>query len=179
MALTAVASFNSCTHLSSQNSSFSKAIVTDKHGMSTYSDGSRTRHVRATAYSHMEKEVGAPGRKTASMTTLKYGKVRSVATDWSRLPLGTKFKVVGQPGITYIVDDYGSALVGTNTIDMFHPTLKGMYNWGTRDVTIQIIQMGSWERSARLLKDRTRHNHCRKMYYTIKSKIKKSNFAQN
>ncbi len=197
MALTAAASLNSCSDLASQSStsqvkkttpkvsntttvsSYSKAIGKDKHGMSTYSDGSRTRYVRATAYSHMEKEVGAPGRKTASMTILKYGKVRSVAADWSRLPLGTKFKIKGKPGITYVVDDYGSALVGTNTIDMFYPTLKGMRNWGTRNVTIQIIQMGSWERSARLLKGRTKYKHCRKMYYAIQSKLNKSKYVKN
>ena len=39
-----------------------KTIGKDKHGMPTYTDKSRTRLLRATAYSHMEKEVGAPGR---------------------------------------------------------------------------------------------------------------------
>ena len=148
----------------------SKTIGKDKHGMPTYSDSSRTRYVRVTAYSHMEKEPGAPGRKSAAMTTLKYGSTRSAAADWSRLPLGTKFKTSSNPGITYVVDDYGSALVGTNTVDFFYPTIKQMYNWGTRKVTIQIIQMGSFERSAKLLKGRLHASHCRKMYYAIKKK---------
>ncbi len=150
--------------------SYSKRIGKDKHGMPTYSDSSRTRYLRATAYSHMEKEVGAPGRYNAAGSILKYGKTRSVGADWSRLPLGTKFKIVGKPGITYVVDDYGSALVGTNTIDMFHPSLRGMRKWGTRKVTIKIIQMGSWKRSAKLLKGRLHAKHCRKMYYAIKRK---------
>lgn len=157
----------------------SKKIGKDKHGMPTYADSSRTRYLRATAYSHMENEPGAPGRKNAAGTILKYGSTRSAAADWSRLPLGTKFKVVGKPGITYIVDDYGSALVGTNTIDMFYPTLRGMNNWGTRKVTIQIIQMGSFERSAKLLKGRLHAKHCRKMYYAIKNKTNKSSVATN
>ena len=109
-------------------SAYSKKTGTkDKHGMPSYTDGSRTRYVRATAYSHMEHEVGAPGRMTASGTILKYGKLRSVAADWSRLPLGTKFKIKGQSA-TYVVDDYGSALIGTNTIDMFYPSHSVLNN---------------------------------------------------
>jgi len=156
-----------------KSSSTAKKIGTDKHGMPTYTDSSRTRYVRATAYSHMENEPGAPGRLSAAGTTLKYGQTRSAAADWSRLPLGTKFKVVGQP-YTYVVDDYGSALAGTNTIDMFFPTLSGMNKWGTRKVTIKIIQMGSFERSAKLLKGRLHASHCRKMYYAITSKKNRS-----
>ncbi|MFT5634115.1 MAG: 3D (Asp-Asp-Asp) domain-containing protein [Rubritalea sp.] len=155
-----------------------KTIGKDKHGMPTYTDKSRTRLLRATAYSHMEKEVGAPGRKNAAGTTLKYGSTRSAAADWSKLPLGTKFKVIGKPGITYVVDDYGSALAGTNTIDMFYPTLRAMHNWGTRRVIIQIIQMGSFERSAKILSGRKHAAHCREMYYAIKKKHGKS-FARN
>jgi 3D (Asp-Asp-Asp) domain-containing protein len=151
-----------------------KSIGRDKHGMPTYADKSRTRYLRATAYSHMEKEVGAPGRKNAAGTTLKYGSTRSAAADWSKLPLGTKFKVIGKPGVTYVVDDYGSALAGTNTIDMFYPTLRAMNNWGTRNVTIRIIQMGSFARSAKILSGRKHAAHCRKMYYAIRKKLGKS-----
>lgn len=158
----------------------SRQIGTDKHGMPTYADAARVRYVRATAYSHMEKEPGAPGRKNAAGTILKYGKIRSAAADWSVLPLGTKFKIKGQPNHTYIVDDYGSALVGTNTVDIFKPTLRSMYAWGTRKIEITIVQMGSFERSAKLLKGRTKYWHCRQMYNAIQGKLKsKSSFAQN
>lgn len=159
--------------------SVSTKIGKDKHGMSTYSDSSRSRYVRATAYSHMEREPGAPGRKNAAGTILKYGSTRSAAADWSRLPLGTKFRVKGQPGITYIVDDYGSALVGTNTVDFFFPTLRQMRNWGTRKVTIDIIEMGSFSKSAKLLKGRQHASHCRKMYYAIKKKLNTGSYAKN
>lgn len=178
MAITSCASTGSSTASGAKNENLTentgKRIGTDKHGMPTYSDDSRTRYLRATAYSHMEKEVGAPGRKNAAGTTLKYGKTRSAAADWSKLPLGTKFKVVGKPGVTYVVDDYGSALAGTNTIDFFYPSLRAMNNWGTRNVTIQIIQMGSFERSAKILSGRKHASHCRKMYYAIKKKLGKS-----
>ncbi len=147
-----------------------KRIGSDKHQMPTYADAARSRFVRATAYSHMEMEDGAPGRKNAAGSILKHGSTCSVAADWSRLPLGTKFKIKGQPRITYIVDDYGSALQSTNTIDMFFPTLGQMNEWGTREVLIQIIQMGSFEQSANILSKRVYAPHCREMFYAIKRK---------
>lgn len=161
------------------STSKSRVIGKDKHGMPTYSDSSRTRHVRATAYSHKEREKGAPGRKNAAGGILKYGKVRSAAADWSRLPLGTRFKISGQPNVTYVVDDYGSALVGTNTVDIFKPTLRSMHKWGTRKITIRIVKMGDYKRSARLLKGRRSHKHCRRMYYAIQRKLGKSAVAKN
>lgn len=123
----------------------------------------RTRYVRTTAYSHMEMEPGAPGRMNAAGGILKYGTVRSAAADWSVYPLGTTFRIKGQP-YTYVVDDYGSALVGTNTIDIFKPSLSSMRYWGTRKAEITVIQWGSFERSLRLLKGRTKYPHCRQMY---------------
>lgn len=149
----------------------SRKLAKDKHGMPTYkSHSERTRYVRTTSYSHMENEPGAPGRMNAAGGILKYGSVRSAAADWSVYPLGTKFRVKGQPHI-YVVDDYGSALVGTNTIDIFKPSLRSMRRWGTRKTEITVIQWGSYERSLRLLKGRTRYNHCRRMYYGCKRKL--------
>lgn len=191
LAILVGASFTSCatqtnlvsgktaiTKTAAATATTSKSIGRDKHGMPTYADASRVRYVRATAYSHMEREVGAPGRKNAAGTILKYGKVRSAAADWSVLPLGTKFKIKGQPNYTYVVDDYGSALVGTNTVDIFKPTLRGMRSWGTRKIEITIVQMGSFERSSKLLKGRTGYKHCRKMYNAIQGKlVQKSQFA--
>ncbi len=137
------------------------------------SHSDRTRYVRTTAYSHMENEPGAPGRMNASGGILKYGSVRSAAADWSVYPLGTKFRVKGQSHI-YVVDDYGSALVGTNTIDIFKPSLRSMRSWGTRKTEITVVQWGSFERSARMLKGRTRYNHCRRMYYGCTKKLNSS-----
>ncbi|MGJ8677121.1 MAG: 3D domain-containing protein [Akkermansiaceae bacterium] len=152
----------------------SKSLPKDKHGMPTYKNHKeRTRYVRTTSYSHMENEPGAPGRMNAAGGILQYGSVRSAAADWSVYPLGTKFRVKGQSHI-YVVDDYGSALVGTNTIDIFKPTLSAMRKWGTRKTEITVIQWGSYERSLALLKGRTKYHHCRKMYYGCKKKVASS-----
>ncbi len=154
------------------------SLPKDKYGSPTYSVGERHRLVRTTAYSHMENEPGAPGRKTAIGTTLAYGAVRSAAADWSVYPVGTRFKIKGLP-YTYVVDDFGSALVGTNTIDIFHPTLGLMRKWGTRKAEITITHWGSAERTLAILKKRTRHSHCRRMYYASLAKYQAGNVAQN
>ena len=149
----------------------SASLPKDKHGMPTYKKlTQRTRYVRTTAFSHMENEPGAPGRLNASGTILKYGRVRSAAADWSVYPLGTVFRVKGLPH-TYVVDDYGSALVGTNTIDIFKPTLGLMNKWGTRKTEITVIQWGSYQRSLNLLKGRKKYAHCLKMYNGCKARL--------
>ena len=126
--------------------------------------------VRTTAYSHREKEQGGKyGALTASGRRLRYGRIRSAGADWSRYPLDTKFRIVGQPHI-YVVEDYGRSLVGTNTIDLYKPTLRGIRNWGTRRVNIQIIEWGSLQRSAEILKGRLHYAHVRKMYNAINAK---------
>ncbi len=131
----------------------------------------QTRHVRTTAYSCKENEKGGKyGSNNAVGTRLQYGQVRSAAADWSRYPVGTKFRIVGQPHV-YVIDDYGSALVGTDTIDFYKPTLRMMNDWGVRHIDIEILQWGCFHRSAEILKARTRYSHTRKMYYDIKPKL--------
>jgi 3D (Asp-Asp-Asp) domain-containing protein len=155
-----------------------QSLPTDKHGRPTYkSDSARHRVVRTTSYSHQEGEVGAPGRLNAIGTTLKYGQVRSAAADWSRYPVGTTFRIKGLPH-TYVIDDYGSALVGTNTIDIYHPSLGLMRKWATRDVEINIIKWGSWERTANLLRGRIKYGHCARMYYATMRKLSSNRVAQ-
>lgn len=144
-----------------------KRYSKDKYGTPSYPRSKTHRVVRTTAYSHQENEKGAPWRKNALGTYLKYGKVRSAAADWSRYPVGTQFKIKGLP-YTYIIDDYGSALVGTNTLDIYHPNLRSMRLWGTRNAEIKVIKWGSWEKTLAILKGRLKYSHTRKMYYAAK-----------
>src|SRR5581483_9088763 len=96
--------------------------------------------------------------------------VRSAASDWSRFPLGTHFKIVGTKE-EYIIDDYGTALVGTNTIDLYKPSRLEMKRWGVRHVDIDILEWGSSERSLQILTKRASHPHVRKMVYALQKKI--------
>src|SRR5678816_4659156 len=75
--------------------------------------------VRTTAYTHTE----AGGRRNAVGTRLSGKNVKSAAADWSRWPLGTKFRIVGTDEV-FQIDDYGSAPVGTGTIDLYKSNLS-------------------------------------------------------
>lgn len=127
--------------------------------------------VRTTAYTHDESDHIVYGVKNAIGTNLKYGMVRSAAADWSRFPVGTRFCIASEPGIVYEVDDYGSALVGTGTIDLYKPSRSMMDNWGVRHVDIKVLTWGSYERSVQLMRDRTRWPHVRQMMNSIQSQI--------
>ena len=127
--------------------------------------------VRTTAYTHTEADHIAYSNKNALGTTLKYySRVRSAAADWSKYPVGTRFRIVGKPEI-YEIDDYGSALVGKNTIDLYKPSRSKMNDWGTRNVEIEVIKWGSYRRSMDILKDRTRYGHVRSMVKELKKKV--------
>jgi 3D (Asp-Asp-Asp) domain-containing protein len=139
----------------------------DKHSMPVYSYSERHRVVRTTAYTCSEADHIQYGSKNAAGTYLRYSdKVRSAAADWSFYPVGTVFRVKGLPQL-YVIDDYGSALTGTGTIDMYHPTRSMMNQWGRRNVEISVVKWGSFERSAEILKDRVKYPHCRQMLSNI------------
>ena len=70
-----------------------------------------------------------------------------------------------------MVEDYGSALAGTNTIDIYKPSLYSMRNWGTRHTEINVIQLVYYERSDRMIKVRVRYDHCRHFYYGFMRKL--------
>lgn len=135
-----------------------------------HSHGPR-RSVRTTAYSHKESDSLQYGVKNAAGSNLKYGRVRSAAADWSVYPVGTVFRIEGEPYL-YEVDDYGSALVGTQTIDLYKPTMSAMRDWGVRQVDIEILQWGSYQKSLTILEPRTQKaSHVRQMADSIRSKI--------
>jgi 3D (Asp-Asp-Asp) domain-containing protein len=119
----------------------------------------RMHNVRTTAYSRGEK---AGGPRNAVGEYLSGRHVLSAASDWSRFPLGTRFRVVGNEE-EYIIDDYGTALVGTNTIDLYKPSRLDMKRWGVRRVDIDILQWGSNEQSLKVLNARKKHPTVRRM----------------
>ena len=139
----------------------------DKHSMPVYAFSERTRIVRTTAYTDSEADHLIYGNKNATGTPLRYtNRVRSAAADWSFYPVGTTFRIKGLPYL-YVVDDYGSALTGTGTIDIYKPNKEIMKLWGSRNVELTVVQWGSFTRSAELLKQRTGYDHCRQMLSNI------------
>ena len=74
---------------------------------------------------------------------------------------------------------FGSSLVGTNTIDIYHPNLSSMRLWGSRHIEIAVIQWGDWDRTLNILAGRTQYAHTRKMYYAARAKVKSGKVVRN
>ena len=118
--------------------------------------------VRTTAYTHTE----AGGRRNAIGERLSGKNVKSAAADWSRWPLGTKFRIV-ETGEIFRIDDYGGALIGTRTIDLYKTNRLEMRRWGVRSVDIDVIEWGSREESLKVLQPRKRNPLVRRMILAI------------
>lgn len=125
--------------------------------------------IRTTAYTHTESDHLKHGNRNALGTTLQSSTIHSAAADWSRWPAGTVFQIVAT-GELYKVDDYGWALSGTNTIDLYKPTRGEMNAWGVRRVTIHILQWGNVRDSYRVLRPRRRYRHVARMLGQIEER---------
>jgi 3D (Asp-Asp-Asp) domain-containing protein len=133
--------------------------------VATRAVGHRVTKVRTTAYTRGERG----GKHNAMGTSLAGRHVMSAASDWSRFPLGTHFRVVGTND-EYMIDDYGVALVGTNTIDLYKPSRLEMKRWGVRRVDIDILEWGSSEKSLKVLAPRAHHSYIRHMIADLQKK---------
>jgi len=122
-------------------------------------------HVRTTAYTRKEKG----GVRNALGKYLSGHHVMIAAADWSRFPLGTRFRICSTRE-EFIIDDYGTALVGTGTIDLYKPTKLEMKRWGVRTVDIDILQWGSEEQSLKVLGPRAKHQTVRRMIAGLQKK---------
>src|SRR5450432_2777837 len=132
---------------------------------STHSTPKRVSKVRTTAYTHTE----AGGSRNAIGARLSGRNVMSAAADWSRWPLGTKFRIVDTHEDIQI-DDYGSALIGTGTIDLYKQNRPSMNKWGVRSVDIDVIEWGSPEKSLEVLAPRAKNRRIRTMIVALSRK---------
>lgn len=131
-------------------------------------DGLRIEGVKTTAYSASVEDNGDNDGRNALGRPLKTGRVTSAAADWSRWPVGTRFRIV-ETGQEYIVDDYGSALVGTGTIDLYKTSDAQVDRWGVRHVTIEVLEWGSPRKSLQILRERRGARHTREMVKALQA----------
>jgi 3D (Asp-Asp-Asp) domain-containing protein len=96
-------------------------------------------------------------------------KIGSAAADWSRWPMGTTFRLLST-GQIYRVEDYGWALAGRNTIDLYMATPAEMNAWGARQEPIQILKWGDSEESLRFLQRHQDYKHIRRMVLELQGK---------
>ena len=132
----------------------------------TLTTGKRLPKVRTTAYTHHE---GGSGYNNALGRRLSGQHVMSAASDWSHFPVGTRFRVA-DTNEEYVIDDYGSALIGTDTIDLYKPSRLEMKRWGVRHVDIDILEWGSEEESLKVLASRCKHRCVRQMVTALEKK---------
>lgn len=132
-----------------------KIVMVGEHGQ-------RISKVRTTAYTHTE----AGGSHNAIGTKLSGRNVMSAASDWSHWPLGTRFRIVGTDEI-FEIDDYGSALIGTGTIDLYKTNRLAMREWGVRAVDIEVLEWGSRSHSLEVLTPRKRNRRVKAMMVAL------------
>jgi 3D (Asp-Asp-Asp) domain-containing protein len=95
--------------------------------------------------------------------------IGSAAADWSRWPVGTTFRLLST-GQMYRVDDYGWALSGRNTIDLYMANQRDMNSWGARQETIQILQWGDSQQSLQFLQSHQDYRHIKRMVLELEGR---------
>lgn len=118
--------------------------------------GTKPKTKKATKKAPGEKKLVIKKPKTKAPT------IGSAAADWARWPAGTTFRLVST-GQMYRVDDYGWALSGRNTIDLYMATPREMNSWGARQEPIQVLHWGDPQESLRLLQPHQSSKHIQRM----------------
>jgi 3D (Asp-Asp-Asp) domain-containing protein len=109
----------------------------------------------------------SPGRR--SLGAGGKPRVGSAAADWSRWPMGTTFRLLSTSQI-YRVEDYGWALAGRNTIDLYMPNQRAMNSWGARQETIQILKWGDPQESLQFLRRHQDYKHIKRMVLELEGR---------
>jgi len=139
-------------------------------------------------FSMEEREAVTPGPKRAPRATravkptrnvkravavAKPPQIGSAAADWSRWPAGTVFRLLST-GQNYRVEDYGWALSGRNTIDLYMANQREMNNWGAREETIEVLKWGDPEESLQFLRRHQDYRHIKRMVLELEGRHKEA-----
>jgi 3D (Asp-Asp-Asp) domain-containing protein len=109
------------------------------------------------------------GGKRVVAVSSKLPRIGSAAADWSRWPMGTTFRLLST-GQMYRVEDYGWALSGRNTIDLYMSNRSDMNLWGARQEPIQILHWGDPQQSLQILQPHTEHKHIKRMVLELQGR---------
>jgi 3D (Asp-Asp-Asp) domain-containing protein len=125
-----------------------------------------TRVTTTTTKTRVTKTSRVVKRAVAVRRTPKIG---SAAADWSRWPMGTTFRLLST-GQIYRVEDYGWALSGRNTIDLYMANQRDMNSWGARQEPIQILRWGDSQQSFQFLQSHQDYKHIKRMVLELKGR---------
>jgi len=122
------------------------------------------------------KQAAKPERKVKRAIPVAPGRslsrppqIGSAAADWSRWPAGTVFRLLST-GQNYRVEDYGWALSGRNTIDLYMANRREMNAWGARQERIEILKWGDPQESLQFLQRHQDYKHIRRMVLELEGR---------
>lgn len=120
------------------------------------------------------KRPAKPSRNVKrAVAVSKPPQIGSAAADWSRWPAGTMFRLLST-GQSYRVEDYGWALSGRNTIDLYMPNQREMNSWGARQETIEIVKWGDPRESLQFLERHQDYRHIKRMVLELEGREKEA-----
>jgi 3D (Asp-Asp-Asp) domain-containing protein len=109
------------------------------------------------------------GAKRAVAVSKGPPRIGSAAADWSRWPMGTTFRLLST-GQMYRVEDYGWALSGRNTIDLYMANQRDMNAWGARQEPIQVLHWGDPQESLQFLRGHQDYKHIKRMVLELEGR---------
>ena len=113
------------------------------------------------------------GNVKRAVAVSKPPQIGSAAADWSRWPAGTVFRLLST-GQNYRVEDYGWALSGRNTIDLYMANQREMNTWGARPETIEILKWGDPQESLQFLRRHQDYRHIKRMVLELEGREKEA-----
>lgn len=128
-----------------------------------------TRVTTTTVTTTRVSKTTTKGAKRAVAVSKSPPRIGSAAADWSRWPMGTTFRVLST-GQMYRVEDYGWALSGRNTIDLYMANQHDMNAWGARQEPIQILHWGDPQQSLQALRAHQEHKHIKRMVLELEGR---------
>lgn len=116
------------------------------------------------------KRGAKPTRRVKRAVAIsKPPQIGSAAADWSRWPAGTVFRLLST-GQNYRVEDYGWALSGRNTIDLYMANQREMNSWGARHETIEVLHWGDRQESLQFLRRHQDYRHIKRMVLELEGR---------
>ena len=124
---------------------------------------------RRTVTRTAKRPVKATRNVKRAVAVSKPPQIGSAAADWSRWPAGTVFRLLST-GQNYRVEDYGWALSGRNTIDLYMANQREMNSWGARQETIEVLKWGDPQESLQFLRRHQDYRHIKRMVLELEGR---------
>jgi 3D (Asp-Asp-Asp) domain-containing protein len=130
------------------------------------------KRAKKTSFTVKRAVAVSPGRRSVGEGSMS-PQIGSAAADWSRWPAGTVFRLLST-GQNYRVEDYGWALAGRNTIDLYMPNQREMNSWGARQETIEVLKWGDPQESLQFLRGHQDYRHIKRMVLELEGRKKEA-----